>query len=1457
MENELAATFCFNLPVDETSRKLGVTGVESFLKKLKRNPNVATVHAFSDFPYTTNRSPTRPLIEREYWLKLSRETLVEPRLAGEDGFIILHVHYSGEWRDEDTQAAFDQKRSVVTQINGRHTWDDSYHIRDRFFKKCLDLGKWREAKGTPILGNHEAPTGWKWRDDSKRDLTDNTSCLRDLLEKGKHCRKVVRQKYVDLVSAHVQSGAPSLTMVDGSNTKIFGHIPAGGEECLSEVDSHIPNDTQAVVPVSDVIVHGVGGLENILQELQHIADASSRKPDTTWKFEDKDELTALVHRVQRREATVVLRKLFLYRGECSVMQEIWIANKSNPDATGDPHKAYSVVHVHHHAAVARTQDVKPHHLDVVDAINARHLAARGSGCQGDNPFFETYIEPSGSNTYKVFAAEKKWECGKCGQENFQSKPLCCGRHGTVCSGLRPCVAWNWRQQTSRDEGMAQVLKCADAALKWVSGSGKSQSLHRITGDSSEGGMAFCSGFLLKELQQQYDANRKKVKHKSIDAEGTALSALCIEPNWSQLESPAHFRGSILTILFVGVDNGSPKDPDLNLNAEYENILQAHRESSISHCNTFRVNIRRLYFSDWQKVMVEITKENPTILHFGCHAQQEKGFELYRQTVKPSQILDAIGYWNLDARSRNPPRPDIRLIVLNACESDVHALELTACVDFAIGHQHPVLDKDAINFSRLLYDRIFYGATLLGSFHMAKGCVDGYMLQGQRDPRNFRFLVQEQKEREKREEGGGQTPASPISVNTSGNLSEVVASSPVGSSLTTSAVESATRYLDPDNCLDGVDNTKELIGFLESEGLRKIAPKICDKLEIERKIDLKDVTPKDISGLNLQDWQQKRLSNCIQLVKEAVAGAVTLRKGDLDDMDLFGADTASDEAGVSSESGDDYEVVAVKHPGNPKDFQEHMQGFMEDFLNHLWLFEDLIDEETDGFFVPALPQSTWTFCMLVWVRFAKDAYFDKGSRNEWLRCINSTNQDNLLAILDMCLTREGTAHTLWARAEFKWLNCSKDYAAAIFVTHMMVRNSLKKHSESARIWEQDIVQGWFQSRENAPAFLLRANHFLRKETINGMSVVQTVVKTQSYVAFMRMPKLVSLLFFEYLEACKLEEASAAGASGGNNLFLHGFCMFVSSSGRDFSFTNSDAHHVARHARPTVVQGLRCLAQLPALAFEMMGPVRTVRELCFDLEPKAISEASELKGLECLTHRADHLPAHTLELLGPVRTLEDDGMLPIHDASRDGHLDVIMLLAKDPVLLTIKTKQGSQPIHLACREGHLELVKWLLEQEEVSLTAEDNHGCHSIHLACGGGHLELAKWLMQQEGVSVIEKNEIGEQPIHVACWAGHVDVVKWLLEQEGVSLTAEGVVGTTPFHYASRQGHLDLVTWLVQQDDVSLTDEDDIGMQPIHDASDNGHLDVVKWLAQQNGVSLTADTTSEKYTRYTVVSSWSL
>jgi len=51
---------------------------------------------------------------------------------------------------------------------------------------------------------------------------------------------------------------------------------------------------------------------------------------------------------------------------------------------------------------------------------------------------------------------------------------------------------------------------------------------------------------------------------------------------------------------------------------------------------------------------------------------------------------------------------------------------------------------------------------------------------------------------------------------------------------------------------------------------------------------------------------------------------------------------------------------------------------------------------------------------------------------------------------------------------------------------------------------------------------------------------------------------------------------------------------------------------RCAQPTVVQGLRCLARLPTPAFELMGPIRTVRDLCFEAKPNAMAETYERKS-----------------------------------------------------------------------------------------------------------------------------------------------------------------------------------------------------------------------------------------------------
>ena len=132
------------------TRKFSRTDVENFLKDLKNDPGIAEVHAYNDFRYSVDNT-----VEREYWLVLNSR--LHPELGGKDGYGILHVHYGGQW----AACPSDRDRSVIKQVNIRHTWDSSRGDFEKFWKKCTDLNKWRENRGAVVLGGREAPGGWK------------------------------------------------------------------------------------------------------------------------------------------------------------------------------------------------------------------------------------------------------------------------------------------------------------------------------------------------------------------------------------------------------------------------------------------------------------------------------------------------------------------------------------------------------------------------------------------------------------------------------------------------------------------------------------------------------------------------------------------------------------------------------------------------------------------------------------------------------------------------------------------------------------------------------------------------------------------------------------------------------------------------------------------------------------------------------------------------------------------------------------------------------------------------------------------------------------------------------------------------------------------------------------------------------------------------------------------------
>ena len=196
--------------------------------------------------------------------------------------------------------------------------------------------------------------------------------------------------------------------------------------------------------------------------------------------------------------------------------------------------------------------------------------------------------------------------------------------------------------------------------------------------------------------------RKKVVEPTAGGVGGASQVQAVaewtEPSWADLQldepdpAPWPFR-----ILFVGVN--SDESADLCLKREFEKI-DAALEAAFGRNSTEKPSLKQIPYTTWNEVLQEITRYHPTVLHLGCHSNKASGIKLFENTVQPESMIDAIREWNSEAREQS--RHQIRVIVVNACESDVHAEKLSQCVDFTIGHYAPVDDDKAITFSDRLY-----------------------------------------------------------------------------------------------------------------------------------------------------------------------------------------------------------------------------------------------------------------------------------------------------------------------------------------------------------------------------------------------------------------------------------------------------------------------------------------------------------------------------------------------------------------------------------------------------------------------------------------------------------------------------------------------------------------------------------------------------------------------------------
>lgn len=163
----------------------------------------------------------------------------------------------------------------------------------------------------------------------------------------------------------------------------------------------------------------------------------------------------------------------------------------------------------------------------------------------------------------------------------------------------------------------------------------------------------------------------------------------------------------ITVLFMAAN---PSDtPQLRLDEEARSIQEKIRLSE------YRDSIR--FESRWatraSDILQAINETNPTVVHFSGHGAETGELALLNPDGSTKIVTkEAI------TMAMSTASDTIRLVVFNACFSELQAVSVVEHIEAAIGMSDSIRDDTACTFAAQLYSSIGFGRSLQASFNQA-------------------------------------------------------------------------------------------------------------------------------------------------------------------------------------------------------------------------------------------------------------------------------------------------------------------------------------------------------------------------------------------------------------------------------------------------------------------------------------------------------------------------------------------------------------------------------------------------------------------------------------------------------------------------------------------------------------------------------------------------------------------
>jgi ankyrin len=183
--------------------------------------------------------------------------------------------------------------------------------------------------------------------------------------------------------------------------------------------------------------------------------------------------------------------------------------------------------------------------------------------------------------------------------------------------------------------------------------------------------------------------------------------------------------------------------------------------------------------------------------------------------------------------------------------------------------------------------------------------------------------------------------------------------------------------------------------------------------------------------------------------------------------------------------------------------------------------------------------------------------------------------------------------------------------------------------------------------------------------------------------------------------------------------------------------------------------------------------------------------------------------------------------LHEAIRQGDVEMVKLLAQQPSLLNKPDKVGRTPLIIALQREDWSAVDVLLQRGALP-GGVDRAGSTPLHLVTRNENLELARSLVAA-GASVNVGDSAGRTPLWWASRSGSAPLVSMFLAAG--ALDAPALDGSTPVHEAARLDQPGVLALLADAG-FTLDVRTGAGSTPLLVAAEQGGADTVAYLVER-------------------------